>query len=110
MIASLQGSPFEPFRHKIVLNCKPPDLGVKLFHLCLGRAALLATGKHIRHSVDGLTLPCADLVWVQLMLRCNLLHGLVATQRFQRHLGLKLICKVPALCHVRIPSKVRETP
>ena len=27
------------------------------------------------------------------MLRRDLLHGLVATQRFQRHLGLKLVLK-----------------
>lgn len=47
---------------------------------------------------------------LQLMLRCDLLHGLVATKRFQRQLGLKLICKVPALCHSRIPSKIWDTP
>jgi hypothetical protein len=32
------------------------------------------------------------------------------TQRFQRELGLKLVCKIPALRHSRIPSKVRDTP
>ena len=107
---SLPGSPLEPFRQKIVLHRQPPDLGVKLLDFGFGRAALLAAREYVRHALDGLPLPRADLVRVQLMLRRDLLHGLVATQRFQRHLGLKLICKVPALCHVRIPSKVRETP
>ena len=45
-----------------------------------------------------------------MMLRGNLLLGFIATQRFKRHLALKLICKVPALRHVRIPSKVWDTP
>ena len=44
------------------------------------------------------------------MLRCDLLLGLVTTQRFQRNLGFKLICKIPALCHYRIPSEVWDTP
>lgn len=44
------------------------------------------------------------------MLRRDHLHGLVATQRFQRHLGLKLVCKVLALRLSRIPSKVWDTP
>jgi len=74
------------------------------------RASLLSGGEHIGHPVDGLTFPCADLIWMQLMLGSDLLHGLITTQRFQRHLGLKLICKVPALCHSRIPSKVWDTP
>ena len=47
---------------------------------------------------------------LQLMLCRDLLHGLVATQRFQRHLGFKLLCKVTAFRHSRIPSKVWETP
>ena len=102
--------PFDPFRQKIVLDRQPPDLGVQLFNLCIRRAALLAARENIGHPVDGLPFPCADLVWVQLMLRCNLMHSLVATQRFQRHLGLKLICKVAAFRHSRIPSKVRDTP
>ncbi|MEP2954944.1 MAG: hypothetical protein ABJO84_11890, partial [Sulfitobacter sp.] len=72
--------------------------------------ALVAAREHVRHAVDGLPLPRADLVRVQLMLRGNLLHGLVAQQHFQRHLGLKLICKVPALCHVRILPKGLDTP
>jgi hypothetical protein len=41
---------------------------------------------------------------VKLVLLHDPLHGLVATQRFQRNLGLKLICKMPALRHSRIPS------
>ena len=65
--------------------------------------------RHTR-SVDGLPFPRADLVWVKLVLRSDLLHGLVATQRFQRRLGFKLICKIPAQRHSRIPSKVWDTP
>jgi len=99
---SLPGSPFEPFRQKIVLHCQPPDLGVQFLDFSLGRATLLAAREHVCHSVDGLPLPGADLVRMQLMLRCDLLHGLVATQRFQRDLGFSLICKVPAPCHLRI--------
>ena len=52
-------------------------------------------------------LPGADLIWVNLMLRCDLLHGLVVTQHV---LGLKLICIIPALRDLRIPSKAWDTP
>lgn len=44
------------------------------------------------------------------MLRRDLLHGLLATQPFQRKLGPKLICKVPALRLSYIPSSVPDTP
>lgn len=101
---------FSPSDKKIILDRQPPDLGVQLFHLGLGRAALLAAREHIGHAFDGLSLPCTDLVRMQLMLCRDLLHGLVTTQHFQRHLGLKLVCKVPALRHFRIPSKVWDTP
>ena len=71
---------------------------------------LASTREHIRHPTNGLPLPCADLVRMKLMLRSDLLYGLVATQRFQRNLGLKLVCKIPALCLLRIPSIVWDTP
>ena len=66
---------------------------------------LAATCKHIAHALDGLPFPSADLVRMNLMLCCDLLHRLVATQRFQRDLGLKLVRKLPALCYSRIPFK-----
>jgi len=53
---------------------------------------------------------CADLVRMHPGLRGDLLDRLVTSQRFQRDLGLKLACKLPALRHSRIPSKVRDTP
>jgi len=77
---------------------------MQLFDLSLVRAAFLATREHIDHPVDSLPLPCADLVWVKLTLRSDLLRRLVATQRFQRKLGLKLVCKISTLRHFRIPS------
>lgn len=66
--------------------------------------------EHFCHSVDDLPLPGAALVRVQFMLRFDLLDGLVSPQRIFRHLGFKLICKVPALCQFRIPSKAWDTP
>lgn len=36
----MPGSPFEPFRQKVILGRQPRDLGVKLLELRLGRAAL----------------------------------------------------------------------
>jgi len=75
-----------------------------LFELSLVRAAFLVTREHIDHPVDSLPLPCADLVLVKLTLRSDLLRRLVATQRFQRKLGLKLVCKISTLRHFRIPS------
>ena len=83
---------------------------MQLRDLRFRRVALLAARKHISHPVDSLTFSNADLFWVQLMLRCNLLHGLVATQGFQSYLGLKLISKVPVFRHSRIPSNVWDTP
>lgn len=68
---------------------------------------LAAKGKTIDHAFDSLALPCSDLVRVQLMLRCYLLDSLVAALRFQRDLGLKLVCKLPALLHSRIPQRFR---
>jgi hypothetical protein len=42
---------------------------------------------------------------MHLVLRRDLLDRLVATQRFQRDLGLKLVCKLPELRPARITSK-----
>ena len=83
-----------------------------------------AMGKNIGHAFDGLTLPGADLVRMHLVFRGDLrsagnrstgsisdpLHRLVATQRLQRNLDLKLACKLPALRHSHIPSKSWDTP
>ncbi len=41
------------------------------------------------------------------MLCRDLLDDLVVAQRFERHLGFKLLYKLPAFRHARIPSKVR---
>lgn len=97
-------------RTQLVLDRQPHDLGMQLFDLSFCWAALLAGGEHIGHPIDSLPLQSADLVWVKLVLRRDLLHDFVATQRFQRHLGFKLIRKLPALRHSRITSKVWDTP
>lgn len=83
---------------------------MNIFDHSLSRTALVAATENISHPVDGLTFPRTDLVRVQLVLRGNLLHSLVTSQRFQRQLGLILSCKVPALRHIRIPLKVWDTP
>lgn len=45
-----------------------------------------------------------------LALRRDLLHRLISTKRFQCDLGFKLICKLPAFRHLRIPSQVWDIP
>ncbi len=110
-LSSRRGSSLDPLRQKIVLDRQPPDLGVKLLHLCLGRAFRpAATRKHIGHALNRLTLPRADLVRVNLVPRGDLLDRLVATQRLKRDLGLKLVCKLPAFRHFVSLRKVRDTP
>ena len=94
-------------RTKIVLDRKPPDLSMEFFDVSLGRPlGLAASGKHIGHTLNRLTLPRADLVRMNLMLGCNILDRLVVSQRFQCHPRLKLVFKLPAIRHLRIPSKV----
>ena len=78
----MPGAPFEPFRQKIILDRQPPDLGMQFLNLFLGRAALPSAREDLSHPVDGLPLLCADVVWVQLVLRGNLMHGLVTVQSF----------------------------
>ena len=72
-------------------------------------AALLAAWENVGQPDDGLLLPCADLIGMQLKLRCDLQHDFDTTQRLQSHLGLELICNVPALHHFRTFSKVWDT-
>ncbi len=50
------------------------------------------------------------LVWMHLILRCDLMDRLVTTQRFQRHVDFEQVCKLLAFRHSRIPSKVWDTP
>lgn len=84
-------------------NVDAGDSGLRDFGL--GRIALLAARKHFSDALDGLPFPDAHLVRVRLMLRCELLHGLAATQRVLHHRDPELIRKIPAFCHLRIPSK-----
>lgn len=95
---------------KNVPDREPPDFGMQIFDLSIGRAALLTAREHIGNPVDSLLLPCSNLVWVKLVLRRHLLHGFVAKQGFQSQLGFKVICKILAFRHSRIPSKVWDTP
>lgn len=104
------GSPFEPFRQEIILDRQPPDLGVQIFDFGAGMVAPLAARKYIRHPVDGVTLPCADLVRLQLVSCHDRSHDLIAAQRYLRLLGLELIREGPAPRHARIPSKGSDTP
>ena len=55
---------------------------MQFLDLFLGRAALPSAREDLSHPVDGLPLLCADVVWVQLVLRGNLMHGLVTVQSF----------------------------
>lgn len=105
-----QGSPLQPFAQQIILDRQIPDLGMQLFDFRFGRPLGLATtGKHIGHAFDSLTLPRTDLVRMHLLLRGDLLERLVASQRFQRHLGIELVGTLSALRYCRITSKVQDT-
>ncbi len=96
---------------KTVLDDQPPDLGVQLFYLRFARAVRFAApSEHIRHAFDCLALPCAHLVRMHLLPRCDLLDRLVVTQRLKRDLGFELIFKLPAFHHLVSLQKVRDTP
>ena len=84
---------------------------MKLLHLSLGwTLGLAATGKHIGHAVDRLTLPGAHLVRMRLIPCCDLLDRLVATRRLKRDLRFELICELPAFRHLVSLQQVRDTP
>ena len=84
---------------------------MQFLDVSFGRAFRFATtGKHIGHAFNGLTLPRADLVRMHLMPCRDLLDRLVTAQRFQRDLGLELICTLTAFRLLRILPMSLDTP
>ena len=67
-------------------------------------------GEHTRQAINRLPLPAGDLRWVKAVLRCNLLHGFVTAQRFQRHGCFELIGKSASRRHLHIHSQELDTP
>jgi len=61
---------------------------------------LVPFGEHIRHALDRLALPGADLVRVHLMPRRDLLNSLIAAQSFKGDLRFKLVGELPSFCHL----------
>jgi CRISPR/Cas system endoribonuclease Cas6 (RAMP superfamily) len=86
-------------------TCAARQPDVEIFNLnVLVLSFFNLVGKNPSHAFDCPSFPRAHLRWVELPLGRNLLKRLVTAQRFKRYSGLKVIGKIPSLCHSRIHS------